>query len=396
MTAINYYRSTDDNMGYGRMGAGWDTALRDLGVDIYPEEADEVWCEAALWACLPNHIRQWKSNQRRYVISMWEATHLPPGLHETIHEFDAVFVPSRQNVELFSQVHDNVVLAHLGIDPIKWCYKERKPFDGYFNFYAPGQGARKGTDLAVAAFKAAFPAEIKLDPQPHLILKAQSHEGYYDDRFEHVNGIIPSEEEMALYEHAHCSINLARGEGFGLFPIQAIAQGIPTVLTDAHGHAEFSHLGQPVGTTMAPAGRFLYGPAGDWWEPKLDEAVDHLRDVYFNYEAHLTFAKHASEVARNEFTWEKGARVIIGEIGSSDVLVDPGEWQKSTVRKFLLRVNRYVDPFIAGTSYEFERNHDYYVDADLRRVLQDAGYLEASCLADQAGRLLTDEPTGIK
>lgn len=380
-------------MGYGRLGAGMLDAFGRLGVETTTEEGS---CDAAWWACLPNHIRQWRQGQRRYVTSMWEATHLPPGLHETIHEFDAVFVPSKQNVELFSAIHPNVVLAHLGIDPKKWHYQQRPPFDPYFNVYAPGQGARKGTDLAVKAFLGAFPKEKRFDPEPHLILKAQSDEGYCNDRFEHVNGIIPSGEEMALYEHAHVSLNLARGEGFGLFPLQSIAQGIPTILTDAHGHREFSHLGQGVDTTMSPAGRFLYGPAGDWWEPNLDEAIDLLRSVYEHYDAHLSFAKTASEVACTEFTWDKGARIIADEIGETGLLENPGEWEYTTRRKFLLRVSKYCDPFIGGTMYEFERNHDYYVEADLRRVLQDAGYLEPSCLDDQTGRLLTDEPTGVR
>jgi glycosyltransferase involved in cell wall biosynthesis len=396
MTAINFYRSTDDTLGYGRMGAGWDAALAGMGIDIYADEAAGIFCEAVMWACPANHVRGWRSRQRRFVITMWEATHLPAGLHETIHEFEAVFVPSKQNQELFSEVHDNVVLAHLGVDPVRWAYKPRIPDDRFFNVYAPGQGKRKGTDVAVAAFKAAFPKDHKLDPEPHLILKALRREEYDDERFEHVSGVISSEYEATLYDQAHCSLNLARGEGFGLFPIQAIAQGIPTILTDAHGHAEFSHLGYPVAASLVPAQKFLYGDAGDWWEPHLDEAVDQLREVYFNYDHSLEFAKAASEVARTQFSWERSAKVIAEAIGDSEVLTEPGEYVPTTRRLFLLRVNRWVDPFIGGTHFEFEREHDYRVPADVRRVIEDAGYLEPSCLEDQTGALVFDEPLGLK
>jgi glycosyltransferase involved in cell wall biosynthesis len=397
MTAINFYRSTDDALGYGRMGAGWDNALADLGIDIYADEAAGIYCDAVMWACPANHVRGWRSRQRRFVITMWEATHLPAGLHETIHEFEAVFVPSRQNLEIFSEVHDNVVLAHLGIDPVRFGYKDRRPFDGYFNVYAPGQGKRKGTDLAVAAFKAAFPKGHKFDPEPHLILKALRREEYDDERFEHVSGVISSGEEAALYDHAHCSLNLARGEGFGLFPIQAIAQGIPTVLTDAHGHAEYSHLGFPVAASLVPAQKFLYGDAGDWWEPHLDEAVDHLRDIYFNYDRATEFAWEASQVACKEFTWEKSAKIIADTIGESEVLDDPGEYVHTTRRLFTLRVDRYVDPFIGGEHYEFERGHEYQVPADVRRVIEDAGFLDRSCYDDQTGTLeLAGADLGLK
>jgi hypothetical protein len=396
MTAINFYRSTDDSLGYGRMGAGWDKALSDLGIDIFSDEDAGIFCDAVMWAMPANHVRGWRSRQRRFVITMWEASHLPAGLHETIHEFEAVFVPSRQNLELFSEVHDNVVLAHLGIDPIRWCYRDRKPFDGYFNVYAPGQGQRKGTDLAVAAFKAAFPKDRKLDPRPHLILKALRREEYEDERFEHVSGVISSGEEAALYDYAHCSLNLARGEGFGLFPIQAIAQGIPTILTNAHGHAEYAHLGHGVSASMVPAQKFLYGDAGDWWEPHLDEAVDHLREIYFNYDEALEFAWQASNVAREQFSWDKSAKIIADTIGESEILDDPGEYVATTRRLFWVRVNRYVDPFIGGTSYEFERNHDYLAEADVRRVIEDAGYLDPICKDDQQGTLEPKYPLGTK
>ena len=201
---------------------------------------------------------------------------------------------------------------------------------------------------------------------------------------------------MAIHEYAHVSLNLARGEGFGLFPIQAIAQGIPTVLTDAHGHGRVLHLGQPVSTALVPAGQFLYGDVGDWWEPNVDEAVDRLRDVYFNYDKHLAFAKEASAVCLRDFTWDKSARIIAAEIGESDWLTERGEWEPTTVRKFLTRVNRYVDPYIGGVSYELERNHDYWCSADVRRVLIAAGYIEPSCLDDQLGKLVTNEPLGVK
>jgi glycosyltransferase involved in cell wall biosynthesis len=320
------------------------------------------------------------------VFTMFESDTLPCGLHENIHEFDTVFVPSKQCVELFSVVSPNVVRCPLGVDPEVWPYVERPEIDRYFNIYMPGQGARKGTDVSFKAFQAAFPKAKKLDPEPHLMAKSLGDDGFYDERMEKRIGVISSDEERSFYDAAHVSINLARGEGWGLFPLQAISMGIPTILTDAHGHAEFSHLGLPVSATKVPAGKFLYGDAGMWWEPNLDEAVEWLRDIYENYPVYEDFAWRMSTKCHDEFHYGHSAKAMMDAIGDSD-FVDRGEYYKSQSREFLLRVTRYLNPFIGGITYEFEKNHDYWVPADVRRVIKDAGFLEESCLVDQTGRV---------
>ena len=42
-----------------------------------------------------------------------------------------------------------------------------------------------------------------------------------------------SDQEVDLFAEAHCYLAPSKGEGWGLCPHQAIAQGCPTVLTDA-------------------------------------------------------------------------------------------------------------------------------------------------------------------
>ena len=384
---INFQGSRDDHLGYGRMFIGIVDALKSLGVEVYEDQ--EPICEAIIWACLPNHVSRWRDTQRAMVLTMFEADHLPAGLHENIHEFDTVFVPSKQNVEMFSEFHDHVVRCPLGVDPDVWPFVQRPPIERYFNFYMPGQGARKGTDIGFKAFQAAFPRSVELDPEPRLIVKSLSDEGFGDERLEKHVGLLSSGDERALYDVAHCSINLARGEGWGLMPMQSISMGIPTILTDAHGHAEFSHLGLPIPAVKSPAGVFLYGPAGDWWEPDFDTVVETMRLVYENYDAHKRFAESAALRCHQEFNWRNSARVVMATVGRTG-FADEGEWYYPANRLFKLRVSRYVDPYIGGTSYEFERNHDYYCPADVRRVIQDAGMLDVSCLEDQQGQLRED------
>ncbi len=133
-----------------------------------------------------------------------------------------------------------------------------------------------------------------------------------DGRIMQMNGKLPPEEEIALYEMAHCYLQPSRGEGFGLQPLQAIAQGIPTILTDAHGHASFSHLGWGIGSKPVKAAYFIYGDAGEWWEPDLDDLCDRMRWMYDNWTEATITAAYASDVVAEQFTWKHTAEKFIG------------------------------------------------------------------------------------
>jgi hypothetical protein len=378
--------SPADNSGYGRMYIGLLHALWDAGVEVYFDPAVHT-CDTIIWHGLPNHVHSWYEGQRSMIWTMYETDHLPSGFHENIHEFDTVLVPSRQCVQIFSEHHHHVVRVPLGVDPTQWPWQERPEPVPHFNVYMPGQGARKGTDLGLRVFQAAFPKEMKMDPEPHLIAKQVTDDGFSDERMEKRVGIIAADEERSFYDVAHVSLNLSRGEGWGLMPMQAISSGIPTILSDAHGHAEFSYLGLPVPCTKVKAEQYLYGYSGHWWEPDFDTAVDYLRDVYLHYDRYKEMARRNALVCHRQFHYGHSAQRVMEVVGESD-FIPTGDKYYTTNRLFLLRVNRYCDPYIAGVYYEFERNHDYRVPADVRRVIQDAGYLDDSCLTDQHGELV--------
>jgi glycosyltransferase involved in cell wall biosynthesis len=399
------------SLGYGRMGVGWAEQLEALGVDVYdelpsPVPADAIRranerhgekprkakvCRTALWASVPTHARGWWRGQRPVIATMWEATRLPEQFRETLHEFDLCVVPSEQNVELFSKYHPNVVKVPLGIDSDVWRPVERTAPGMFFNFLAGGSGARKGIDVAFKAFHAAFPEGSWGDgPIPRLVLKNPKGEDYNGPRIDMVAGRITDEEEVALYASAHCYVQPSRGEGFGLQPLQAIAQGCPTILTDAHGHGEFAHLGRPVGWSYSKADYFIYGDAGEWWEPNFDEVVDQMRWVYDHYDEACGEAWANAQVAHEEFSWRRSASRLVMALGESlfedapvitDYL-DLSEWYSPDVRRYRVMVNRPWAADIAGVSYQFEPEQVYWELADVKRILFEGNILDPACLTD--------------
>jgi hypothetical protein len=313
---------------------------------------------------------------------MWEATRLPESFRENLDNFDTVVVPSFQNVELFSQYHPNVHFMPLGIDPVDWHYIPRQEPTNEFRFLIGGSGPRKGTDLAFKAFNRVFKTPPKMGPLPKLILKSPKPEDFYGENVTRVPGRITPEEEIDLYTTAHCYLQPSRGEGFGLQPLQAIAQGIPTILTAAHGHESFAHLGYGLKSKLVPAAYFSHGHAGEWWEPDFDQLCELMEYVYLNYsEAEAWAEVNAKEVAAN-WTWSNTTDRFL-EIFGYEMTVPysgAGEWKDCGLRKYHVRVQQEFACEMAGIHYRFHPGVDYYEPADVKRHLFDGGWLDNSCL----------------
>lgn len=414
ISLLHVHGTNAEAIGYGRLGVKLAEALRRMGIAIYdhlpePEGFRKGGGHALgydagrtpgiggtiCWISTPAHARGWWEGQRPVLLTMWEATKLPESFREALHEFDLIFVPSPQNVELFSRYHPNVKLLPLGFDPADWRYVPRTPPGPWFEFLTAGSGARKGTALVVDAFLELWGEEGSWGsgPIPRLTVKAprgdvKSRSGWDVEhpRINLVAGKIPPEEEVALYASAHCYVGASRGEGFGLQPLQAIAQGCPTILTGAHGHETFMHLGWPVRAEMAPASYFIYGDAGEWWEPDFEQLKAEMAWAYHHCDSAFLAARNAAFASTRQFTWDRVAANFVDLLGGMDALAKPGPepvtWHAPVNRLYQVRVNRRIACDIAGLHHQFDVGVDYWQTADVKRILFESGHLDPACCAE--------------
>jgi len=294
--------------------------------------------------------------------------------------FDRVIVPSLQNQELYSRFHKDVRYVPLGIDE-SWAYRQRRAIERDFNFLTAGYGPRKGVKDVVRAFQTVFPggqAPIKGGPIPQLTCRSRD-----DVQAPNVTMIaqdLSSAAELDLYARSHCFVSGSKGEGFGFMPLQAIVQGLPTILGNAHGHAAYAHYGIPIGThPLQCKGATFWGDGGEWWEPNFGEMCEAMYDVYINYAKYEVEAIYAAYAAAEEFTWEKTAEGIL--VNLDDELFLPGPWGEpvwhpAPAKLFHIRVNKACTYTINGVDHAFEPGHDYYEAADIKRCILAAGHLD--------------------
>lgn len=414
--AINLLYVHTEAIGYGRLGTHLAQELEKMDVTVFdilpgndprsqqvnPEGRNEGLGKVACWVSVPTHAHGWWKGQIPMMFTMWEATILPPSFREVFHEFDTIIVPSPQNVELFSKYHNNVRYNPLGVDPNVWHYKKRLPPESYFNFLVSGSGPRKGIDLVHRAFRKLWGRDGSWGdgPVPRLILKNMRGEDYYGDRVEMVTGRIPAEAEVALYESAHCYVQPSRGEGFGLQPLQAIAQGCPTILTSAHGHESYAHLGLGLSSKLEKAAYFIYGEAGEWWEPDFDELCDKMKHVYDNWEDERRAAQFsAQQVVTQGFTWSQCAERFLDIVGR-DNLEHPAnissDWYAPQQQVFKIVVNRDWGCSIAGSDFQFKKGKEYWEVADVKRILFEADLLDPICLEGDDHGLMPDQTARLE
>lgn len=345
-------------------------------------------CNTVMWLATPGHYRGHWKGQRTILGSMWESSLLPEPFRESLDVFDTIIVPSEQNQELFSRYHPDVKYVPLGIDTKFWAPTPRPKLDAeHFTFLISGGGYRKGSDLVIEAFRKVFNGRTPDGPAPRLFVhSAKASEFPMDERIHLITGKLTDEEERALYAMAHVYVQPSRGEGFGLRPLQAMAQGCPTIATNAHGHAAYGDLiTYPLGWTLqeTPPQSFHHGPAGSWWEPNFDELCEAMEDAYLNYDQAVVTARINAGVVRLKFTWDETARKYLDAIGRENLElpdVEPTAWVEPVARRYLVRVNSTRFFEVGGLQYILEPGRDYWEPADVKRVLFDGGHLDISCL----------------
>jgi len=353
------------HVGYGKMVSG----LRDA-LSTKVELCDDA--ERVVFALRPNLIKGWTTGQNPALLTMWETNWLPPQFSEYLHLFDTVVVPSMHNWELFSQFHDNVRVIPLGVDRDIW-YPKARPENKKFKILCGGsEWYRKGLDVVLKVF-----LEMNL-PDAELHIKIVPPYLSAPPNLDYPNVVVHDkwmtvEAEADLVRSADCFISVSRGEGFGLMPLQAISAGVPTILSDAHGHREFSDLAtHRIPTRSVPTNEGVWQNMGDWDEPEFDAIFSAIKDLYDNRDRYRQQAEtHAGETSA--FNWNTAADQLLQVVNPTGNRVT-GKW-KALEPECEIEVKKRVQADIGGHRVELTPGVKHRVVLNVRDVLKAAGLL---------------------
>ena len=283
-----------------------------------------VLFEDVLW--MPNHPFYKKMPKNllddtiRIAYSMFESDVIP---HEWVvilnTRFDAVVVPDRYFLEVYrkSGVQIPIFEIPLGLNISEFLRRPLKKQRNFPMVFAnlSGSDDRKNQLLLIRAFAKVFSGN------PNVILKLNSRFQNEKEGSEIRREIsklnlknvhftefsLKKKDYLKFFEGVDCYVNLSKGEGFSIQPREAMALGIPVIVSDNTAQTTLCQSGlvKTVSSTIEePAFYRAYNNQyGSFFNCDLDEAAQAMLDVYSNYKMYLQNAEQSREwVKKYEFT----------------------------------------------------------------------------------------------
>lgn len=289
-----------DNDGYGVGTKKILESLYNLGYEVTENDGS---ADVGFVFNQPQHARYF-GNQYKIILHPWESSLMMPDWPGIMNECDEVWSPSPLIGEWY-QKYNNVVKPVFtyehGIDSV-WAPKPRD-VNGPLKFlHVGGEAYRKGLPETLKAFRAAFQGSKDVS----LTCKMGSS-GFNLDHHGNVRtigGKLPFQELLDLHYSHNIFVYPSWGEGFGFNPFQAMATGMPTIMT-----ADWAPYRRFIDPSLAVETDFVDSPwptvhPGKMFRPDHDDLVDRLRWVHDNYEERSDFAQIQAPLIHEEYAWD--------------------------------------------------------------------------------------------
>jgi glycosyltransferase involved in cell wall biosynthesis len=272
-----------------------------------------------LWYSNDPHLYKKVPNSKiKIAYSMLESTSIPPEWVSILNShFDAVAVPDHFLVEVYENSGVNIPIFELplGMYLNDFFLKEKRerPSDPFVFGTTVSCDERKNFSLIIESFAEEFGNE------EGVILKLNSRQGsaaFYEELIESLgvsniiftHDVLNKEQYVEFLDSFDCFINIAKGEGFSLCPREALALGIPCVLTSNSSQITICNSGlvrAVPSNILEPTnywGMFGGQQVGCFSTCYKEDVKAALRDVYTNYSVYLDKAKAGPEWA-SQYHW---------------------------------------------------------------------------------------------
>lgn len=289
-----------------------------------------------------NYLHLPKDSFIKIAYSMFEADRIPGMWVRVLNkEFDAIIVPDEYCVEVYENSGINLPIFVLPIPMILRNYLKHIPKNSSnYPFVFGDASANKNPEVLVKAFALAF-GDI---PSVHLVLRAGNISKQTLDLIQPIideyklNNITIEKGHLLLEPYIQrlksfdCYVNLSCGEGFSFIPREALALGIPVIITNNTASKTICDSGFVYAVrsdkkikSKSNVYRILFSDdCGDQFDCEVEDAKNALLEVYYNYPYYLQKALEGrdwvckydckDETLRRKYTTlVKPIKVMMGE-----------------------------------------------------------------------------------
>ena len=226
----------------------------------------------------------------------WEESAVPDHTIQLLaKKFDAIISPARTVTNALLDSGLPIPIATIGqpvdLEPYKALAPTRRPPDREIRFlHISSCFKRKGVDVLLEAWAKAFTSAdpvclvIKTFPNPHNDVEQQLERltGRYPDlaRVEIVNRDVEQQELVRFYADADVMVLPSRGEGYNLPALEAMASGLPLIVTGHGGQRDFcsEREARLIDYRFATSESHVSGHHSLWVEPDVQDLAAALRE----------------------------------------------------------------------------------------------------------------------
>lgn len=300
---VSFNQTSSDNVrdtnGYGYAAKMCKNSLRELGHEVnWRDDTADVeinFIQPDKW--------HWSGVDYRIGYLPWESTEFFDGWLEKLNEVDEVWTPSPLIAEWFvdAGVTRPVKIYEHGVEPL-WSPVLRPADDRFRILHHGAEALRKGGNETIQAFMATL---WEADATLVLKLILDSFQ-VHDTPHIHIHKTKVSIEDLvALYHSCHLFCYPSWGEGFGLTPLQAMATGMPVLITGAWApYNRFLGEQNNIKSTLVESPWQGHHP-GKMFKPDEDDLRDKLLWHYNNRDFEAQVAYGLVDTIVKEYDWKR-------------------------------------------------------------------------------------------
>ena len=286
-----------NNNGYGYAAQMCKQSLRELGHEVNWRDAT---ADVEINFIQPQHWH-WTGVDYRIAYLPWESTDLPDGWLDSLNSVDEVWTPSPVIAEWFvdAGVTRPLKIYEHGVEGL-WKPFQRTGDSRFRVLHHGAEALRKGGNETIRSFMASLWEE-----EATLVLKMILDRFNVHDT-EHIQILkkkVDIDELVKIYHGCDMFCYPSWGEGFGLTPLQAMATGMPAIVTQGWAPYErFLPESSLIKSELVDSPWPVHHP-GKMFKPDEDDIQDKLRWHFKNRESEAARAFELAPKIHAEYNW---------------------------------------------------------------------------------------------
>jgi len=258
-----------------------------------------------------NIFERLPENGIKIAYSMLESTQIPKEWVEILNNiFDAVIVPDGYLVDIYKQSGVKIpvfmIPVMINLDQFyKYKSTEEKTIKPFVFGCSAVNYERKNLSLLIKAFSEAyrnnFDYKLKIHTKIPLYiddLKKNIYESNANN-IELIEKNLNEEEYAQFLSSLNCYVLLSKGEGFSITPREALACGVPCIISNNTAHKTICDTGY-VYPILSTTEESAYYPAfkkfcGKHFNCNINDVINGFKNVYDNYKLYLDKVDNAKK-----------------------------------------------------------------------------------------------------